>query len=84
MLPPEFSGQIVIVGYDGGVSRIEVKTIRTAPKAERWKRTSGISREEIMGGERMRRRQHSDRCQLNSLRQCVPSLDSDGHRVRDE
>jgi hypothetical protein len=32
MLPPGFSGQIVIVGYDGGVSRVETKTIRTAPK----------------------------------------------------
>ncbi len=32
LLPPEFSGQIVIVGYAGGVTRIELKTIRTAPK----------------------------------------------------
>ena len=33
LLPAEFTGQIVIVGWAGGVSRIELKTIRTAPKA---------------------------------------------------
>lgn len=32
LLPAEFTGQIVIVGWAGGVSRIETKTIRTAPK----------------------------------------------------
>ena len=38
MLPAEFSGQIVIVGYYGGVTRIETKTIRTAPKAGEMKK----------------------------------------------
>ena len=38
LLPAEFTGQIVIVGWDGGVSRIELKTIRTAPKAGEMKR----------------------------------------------
>ena len=33
LLPAEFTGQIVIVGWAGGVSRIELKTIRMAPKA---------------------------------------------------
>lgn len=33
LLPAEFTGEIVIVGYAGGVTRIELKTIRTAPKA---------------------------------------------------
>ncbi len=33
LLPAEFTGQIVIVGWAGGVTRIEMKTIRTAPKA---------------------------------------------------
>ena len=37
LLPAEFSGQIVIVGYAGGVSRLETKTIRTAPKAGEMK-----------------------------------------------
>ena len=32
LLPAEFSGQIVIVGYAGGVTRLETKTIHTAPK----------------------------------------------------
>ena len=35
--PAEFTGQIVIVGWAGGVSRIETKTIRTAPKAGEMK-----------------------------------------------
>jgi hypothetical protein len=37
LLPAEFTGQIVIVGYAGGVSRVETKTIRTAPKVEERK-----------------------------------------------
>lgn len=32
MLPARFTGQIVIVDWAGGVSRIEMKTIRTSPK----------------------------------------------------
>jgi hypothetical protein len=32
LLPAEFTGQIVIVGLAGGVTRIETKTIRTARK----------------------------------------------------
>ena len=31
-LPKDFTGQIVIVFWQGGVTRIETKTIRTAPK----------------------------------------------------
>ena len=38
ILPAEFTGQIVIVGYDGGVTRLETKTSRTAPKAGEMKR----------------------------------------------
>lgn len=37
LLPPDFTGQIVIVGWAGGVSRLETKTIRTAPKADEIK-----------------------------------------------
>ena len=37
MLPAEFTGQIVSVGWAGGVTRIETKTIRTAPKAGEMK-----------------------------------------------
>jgi hypothetical protein len=33
MLPADFTGQIVIVYWQGGVSRLETKTICTAPKA---------------------------------------------------
>ena len=33
VLPKEFTGQIVIVFWQGGVTRIETKTNRTAPKA---------------------------------------------------
>ena len=38
MLPAEFTGQIVIVWWQGRVSRVETKTIRTAPKAGEMKR----------------------------------------------
>jgi len=38
MLPAEFTGQIVIVYWAGGVSRLETKTIRTAPKVGEMKR----------------------------------------------
>ena len=37
MLPAEFTGQIVIVGWAGGVTRMETETIRTAPKAGEMK-----------------------------------------------
>ena len=33
-LPKDFTGQFVLVVWQGGVSRLETKTIRTAPKAE--------------------------------------------------
>ena len=32
MLPAEFTGQIVIEYWSGGVTRLDTKTIRTAPK----------------------------------------------------
>ena len=32
LLPAEFTGQIVVVWWQSNVSRIETKTIRTAPK----------------------------------------------------
>ena len=38
MLPAEFTGQIVIVYWTGGVTRMETKTIRTTPKAGEMKR----------------------------------------------
>ena len=33
MLPAEYTGQIVIVWWTSGVTRMETKTIRTVPKA---------------------------------------------------
>lgn len=33
MLPAEFTGKIVIVWWAGSVTRMETKTIRSAPKA---------------------------------------------------
>ncbi|MBC7839479.1 MAG: hypothetical protein H7Y39_12685 [Nitrospiraceae bacterium] len=36
-LPAEFTGQIVVVWWQGGVSRVETKTIRTAPKVGEMK-----------------------------------------------
>ena len=38
MLPAEFTGQIVVEYWQGRVTRIETKTIRTAPKAGEMKR----------------------------------------------
>ncbi len=37
-LPAEFTGQIVIVWWQGGVTRIETKTSRTAPKVGEMKK----------------------------------------------
>jgi hypothetical protein len=39
-LPADFTGQIVIVWWQGGVTRLETKTIRTAPKAGEMKQNS--------------------------------------------
>lgn len=37
-LPPDFTGQIVIVGWTGGVARMEIKTCYQAQKAGEMKR----------------------------------------------
>ncbi len=37
MLPAEFTGQIVSVGWGGRVSRLETKTIGTAPQVGEMK-----------------------------------------------
>ena len=84
MLPAEFTGQIVIVYWTGGVTRMETKTIRTTPKAGEMKRMIWVSSEGLRCGGQIHRRQHSNRCQLSSRQHCVLTPDSDGHRVTDE
>ena len=38
LLPVEFTGQIVVECWAGGVTRMDTKTCRTAPKAGEMKR----------------------------------------------
>ena len=38
LLPAEFTGQIVVECWSGGVTRMDTKTCRTAPKAGETKR----------------------------------------------
>ena len=38
LLPAEFTGQIVVECWSGGVTRLDTKTSRTAPKAGEMKR----------------------------------------------